>query len=262
MQTPPSPARPFQLEFGQVHVWLTRQDSDWTARDIARMGQCLSKDERERGARYRQEPDARAHVITRAMVRTLLSAYDGRPPEEWRFEVGEHGKPRLATGLDSRLRFNVSHCSGRIACALALDVEVGVDVEDAERQVEVSRLSNRFFSAHEAQTLAQLPVEEQQRRFFTYWTLKEAYIKVIGLGLAMPLEQFSFHLERGCPPRISFAPGRDEDPSRWRFREQRLDHRHHLAVAVESVDAGPAEGPWLERMAFQPADWLPKGLPG
>lgn len=250
MQTPP-----VQLKTGQVQVWLTRPDTDWTQQDLERFERCMNEEERARGSRYRMQRDARAHVVTRAMVRTLLSAYAGRSPGEWHFEQGAYGKPSVAAELNCPVRFNVSHARGRIACAFALDREVGIDVENAERTVEALRLSHRFFSPTEAATLAELPAEQRQRRFFTYWTLKEAFIKVIGMGLAMPLDQFSFELHDPGPPTISFAPGRPESPSLWRFEHGPLDPHHHLAVAVERDPGAPPAERWLEVREFRPRDW-------
>jgi len=93
-----------------------------------------------------------------------------------------------------------------VACLIAPSQESGIDVENVERPGETIEVADRYFSCFESAALRALPVEAQHRRFFEYWTLKEAYIKARGLGLSLPLEQFSFHIEADRPVRISFDP--------------------------------------------------------
>jgi 4'-phosphopantetheinyl transferase len=68
--------------------------------------------------------------------------------------------------------------------------------------------------------------------FFDYWTLKEAYIKARGLGLTLPLGQFTFHRIPGRAPAISFAPELHDDPSSWQFAQFWPTRDHRMAVAV------------------------------
>ena len=110
-------------------------------------------------------------------------------------------RQRARTAGDSRsagrlpdLRFNISHTDGLIACAVTIGREVGVDVEHINRHL-THDVADRFFAPREVADLQSLPDEEQQRVFFDYWTLKEAYIKARGFGLALPLGDFAFTLQ-------------------------------------------------------------------
>ncbi len=80
--------------------------------------------------------------------------------------------------------------------------------------------------------MLKLPLERQQEVFFDYWTLKEAYIKARGKGLAIPLDQFSFDLASRECVRISFSPELDDDPSTWRFAQFSPTSEHRAALAV------------------------------
>ena len=109
---------------------------------------------------------------------------------------------------------------------------VGVDVEAVTRAV-LEDIPERHFAPDEVRDLRALPAAEQPRVFFDYWTLKEAYIKARGLGLALPLDQFAFALAAGSPPTIRFAAGFDDDPTRWQFWQAWPTPTHRLSLAIE-----------------------------
>jgi len=58
------------------------------------------------------------------------------------------------------------------------------------------------------------------------------------MGLALPLDGFSFDLE-GETPAISFEPSCPDDPARWTFLRRRVSAEHRLALAVSPPDRLP-----------------------
>jgi 4'-phosphopantetheinyl transferase len=151
---------------GEVQVWRFELDRGAWA-------EALTEEERERAALFRTEELRRRYVAAHAGLHEALEACGaGRVT---RFARGEHGKPYLA---GSRLRFSLSH-SGEVALvAVALDVEVGVDVERVRENVEGAALARRFLPAEEAAA-----VEREPSSFFRYWTRREAYVKALGVGI-------------------------------------------------------------------------------
>jgi 4'-phosphopantetheinyl transferase len=221
------------LPFNAVHVDLVQTTNADALAHLDAYRTLLSADEHARMARFVFDRDRRAFLLTRALVRTTLSRYAAVPPAEWRFIANVHGRPEILerpAGVPD-LRFNLSHTDGLIACAVTIGREVGVDVEHVNRPV-THDVPGRFFAPDEVTDLRQLPVEDQPRAFFDYWTLKEAYIKARGFGLALPLGDFAFKLNPPNPPAITFEPGLEDDPATWQFVQEWPTPQHRLALAV------------------------------
>jgi 4'-phosphopantetheinyl transferase len=231
----------------EAHLWYVRPDEAVDERRLAPLYDLLSPAELERNGRFVFANGRREHLLTRALVRTTLSAY--RPdvdPRAWQFIANPFGRPEIAAPTTvPRLCFNVSHTDGLIVCLVAVEREIGVDVEDTARaHLGTVEIADRFFSPAEVAELRSLPAWAQPDRFFDYWTLKEAYIKARGLGLHLPLDQFSFHLGAGArepapPIRISFGPEIADDPASWQFGLLDLTPRHRLATAIRRGPGQP-----------------------
>ncbi len=216
-----------------VDVWLAAAGDACSAEELAAAERLLSPDERARREAFRFAKDRAVFAIARSLLRTRLSRYARVAPEAWRFVTNAHGCPRIAAGLTPlRLRFNVSHTDGLVACAVTLDRDVGIDVERSSRTIEdVLALAARFFAPTEHRALLALPPNGRHDAFLRYWTLKEAYIKAREMGLAVPLRDFSFGPE-GSTPAIHFEPALADDPGAWQFLCVRPTAEHVLALGV------------------------------
>ena len=226
------------LPFNAVHVDLLDPSSPDAAAKLASYRSWMSPDEHARMARLVFERDRRRFLLTRALVRSALSRYAAVAPDRWSFVANVHGRPELADrprGVPD-LRFNVSHTDGLIACAVTIGREVGVDVEHIGRRL-IHDIAGRFFAPREVRDLHALPADEQARVFFDYWTLKEAYIKARGFGLALPLADFAFTLAPPAPPSISFEPSLEDDPATWQFAQEWPTPQHRLGLAVRREGA-------------------------
>lgn len=187
----------------------------------------LDASEAAQARRFAFEQHRRQYTAAHGLKRLMLSAAsaDQVNCRDWRFEIGAYGKPRVAQRPD--LKFNLSHCAGRVACALARGVELGLDVETLDRHAPME-VAGCYFAPAELAWLRALPEPERPAGFFQLWTLKEAYIKATGLGLSQPLQDFAFALD---PPRVAFADPALGDPMAWRFEQRALGPSHLLAVA-------------------------------
>lgn len=216
----------------EVHVWWV-DESEVTPSLMARYRAMMSASELARYDRFLVERPKTQHTIARALIRSMLSRYADRAPDAWTFVDNDHGRPAIAdrTGIPP-IDFNLTHTDGVVAMIVALDREVGVDAEWAGRSIGGLDIAESYFSPSEVRDLFALEPARRMERFWHYWTLKESYIKARGKGLAIPLDQFSFHLSRDVPVTISFDPRLDDDASTWQFQQVRPTREHHMAVAV------------------------------
>jgi 4'-phosphopantetheinyl transferase len=233
------PLRPTPLPDGEAHVWFVESDDErGEALSVSPLS-LVTDDEQARHDRYKFERNRREYRITRALAREVLSRYADVAPLDWRFAPNAWGRPAICAPEGApALRFNLTNTDGLVACIVSSRHEVGVDVEPIDRRSETTSIAHRFFSPSEVRDLFALPPEQHHARFFDYWTLKEAYIKACGMGLAIPLDHFSFHLEAARPITISFHPDRADDPAAWQFAQFRPTARHLLSAAVRRGDAG------------------------
>lgn len=227
------------IDDANIDVWLTRYDRIDDLAHLDVMRRLLDEDERSQEHVFHFADDRKRYMVTRAMVRTTLSRYVPMPPESWRFEKNEFGRPEIAKAiLDARpdargLRFNLSHTRGLIALAVSKEREVGIDVEHlCVRNVSLG-IAHRFFSGDEVRDLAAIDASGQQDRFFEYWTFKESYIKARGMGLSLPLDGFSFEFPRNDAVRIHIDPSLEDDDDRWAFWQYRPATEYLLALCAE-----------------------------
>ncbi len=226
----------------EIHVWLAfDRELDDPALN-ATHADLLSAEEIERRGKLYSEELRHQFLVTRALQRRVLSMYAPEvAPREWSFATGERGKPALSSRFERLgLHFNLAHTKRLVACAVSRMPQIGIDVENVRTRKAPLHLAPRYFTSHEAAGLAALPGPERPARFYALWTLKEAWLKATGEGIAAGLGNASFDLDDAHRMRgVEFAK---DDPSRWRFWQYRPSDEHALAVALraESAPAGSA----------------------
>jgi 4'-phosphopantetheinyl transferase len=144
---------------GELHVWVVRLDRPHALPPTA--------DESERAARFRFPAKQLEYLRSHAALRAILGSSN--------FAVSDKGKPYLPDSPS--LKFNLSHSGERALVAVALDVEVGVDVEKIRPMPGWQQIAERFFPPSEAAAL------EAEAGFFPCWTRIEAVLKARGVGL-------------------------------------------------------------------------------
>ena len=153
----------------------------------------LAKERQQKVAARQNTALAKKQLLSSAFLSYTLAKKTKIPANQLQFSYGQYGKPYLVQSVlpEERMQnveFNLSH-SGKYAVVAISDQPVGIDVE----RLKKNRLSiaKRFFVKEEYEDILSMQtVEEQNRRFLQYWTMKEAYVKYCGQGLSIPLNRF------------------------------------------------------------------------
>ena len=128
---------------------------------------------------------------------------------DFTMEKGEHGKPFFA---NENVYFNLSHSENRVMCAIGLS-PVGCDVEKI-KPVNL-KIAERFFCPQECETICKCASDEEKYEvFFRFWTLKESFMKVTGLGMTLPLHNFCMDINGASPSVVQ-----NVDSLSYHFRE-------------------------------------------
>ena len=101
------------------------------------------------------------------------------------FSYNDYGKPYLKSNSD--IFFNISHCHEMAVCTIC-NTEVGIDVENI--RTYHPRVVKRVFSDKEAEILENSANKDEM--FFRIWTLKESFVKAIGIGISYPMKTCEF----------------------------------------------------------------------
>jgi 4'-phosphopantetheinyl transferase len=184
----------------------------------------LTAEERVHRQKLRTPTMRHAYLATRALCRMALSHSTHVDPATWVFRANQHGKPAVARPAAFRaVRFNISHTGGLIVCVVTRAGEIGIDVEETSREVDIAQIARHFFSADEQAHLSTLSAKQRKSRFFELWVLKEAYLKGRGTGLSRSPEQFSIRWDSEANP-LSIG--------NWQLALHRPTARHVAATAI------------------------------
>ena len=243
--------RSLQLQAGQVDVWLASLSNVSSSEAVAYL-QLLSEPEQAQWRRFKVEDARLQYLVTRALVRTTLSRYADVPAHTWKFEPNAYGRPHISHPLAScNLRFNLSNTTGLVACGVSIDCEIGIDVEDITRTADIDAVAPSVFAPAELADFRDAGLEDRRDRFFSYWTLKESYIKARGMGLSLPLDAFWFELG-GSSPLLCVTDRCPDIPDRWRFYQHAPTDKHMMAVAIAAPQGvEPSIRPrWVKPMSL------------
>jgi len=247
------------LPDGEVHIW--QAGLDLAQIEIEAFYRTLSEDEIQRANRYRFECDRRRFVARRGFLRQLLSIYIAILPSDFRLIENRYGKPFLAqqdfeaTGL----HFNLAHSNDLALFAFARRRSVGVDLEQLRDDFDPMALAEGFFSTREKAIMRSLDEKDRRTGFFLGWTRKEAFIKALGKGLSVPLDQFDVNLTPGEPPRLLARRDEPQPCLEWTLVDIDPGPGYLASLAVEG-DQPDAEHPVvIKHMTVEPG--LSEGYP-
>lgn len=183
----------------QVYSLKTNTDNHiWSSEELLNI---LTPKRKAKALRFRHSGDQWRGIMTGILEEFTLQQFFGIPWKEQRIEVGANGKPYVAERPE--LHYNLSHSGDWVVCA-ASHIPVGIDVEQADKYSE--RVVKRFFHEHEIQDIMKQAAAIRPDIFAEYWTMKESFMKLSGMGFELQLKQFATNRQTGEARLIEPVP--------------------------------------------------------
>ncbi|MCP5082342.1 MAG: 4'-phosphopantetheinyl transferase superfamily protein [Alphaproteobacteria bacterium] len=115
----------------------------------------------------------------------------------------DRGKPHIKSRFGGAPEISLSHCRAHVVLAISQHSPIGVDIEGT-RELRAGLLDACCLPRERA--WVERADNEQVRRFrFSWlWTLKEAFMKAVGLGLAIDPRELEFSMSDR--PRLITSP--------------------------------------------------------
>lgn len=144
--------------------------------------QFVSEEKKERILRQRVKQNADNMLVGAVLTKYMLLKYFGIPFSLQHISYGLHGKPYLRDYPNAQ--FNISHSGQFVACAVS-DRPIGVDIQEI---VPYRRdVAKRVFDQKVLLQIESSP--DPSAEFTKFWTQKEAYLKMLGIGLSGSLDK-------------------------------------------------------------------------
>jgi 4'-phosphopantetheinyl transferase len=225
----------------EIHLWLAFYDEITDERLLSDYRSLLNSAEKEQQVRFYFAKDRLRYLVTRALVRTVMSRYVPIDPRDWVFSTNAYGCPEIANaqGREAFLSFNISHTESLIVLGVTTHRALGVDVENFRAREVSIEIADRYFAPAEVAALNNVPPQQQQYRFFEYWTFKESYIKARRMGLSLPLDKFSFHYPHDRALEIAIDAELADDAARWQFWQFQPRPEYLVAICAERIPDQP-----------------------
>lgn len=219
---------PAKLSLNQCDVHIWQAQLGLPIEQIENFRKILSSDEIIRADRFKFDHHRNRFIVGRGILRSLLAQYLNLEPQQLEFGYGSHGKPFLKDA--EYLQFNLAHSQDLALYGVTHDRAIGIDVEQIRQVNDLEALTRRFFSQSEHESICQTDLENRSRKFFRYWTCKEAFLKATGRGISQLQE---LELSIGQSVVIKKLPDQDSIEA-WSLKELTLNVDFVGAIAIKT----------------------------
>ncbi|KAK2466512.1 hypothetical protein APHAL10511_002154 [Amanita phalloides] len=183
-----------------MKVWIVIYDSDTFPEQLYhRALLALDHDSVQRIRKFRKKEDACRCLIGR-FLRCMVLHRRGIDPHTAVFRTTEAGKPYLSYPiLHPPVAYNVAHDNAIVTITFSSNTHnppaysLGIDVMKVH--LPGCKSFSAFVNVMEGVVTAENADEENLRRFFWVWTMKEAYTKAVGLGLGFDFRRVEYDAE-------------------------------------------------------------------
>lgn len=179
----------------------------------------VSKKRQEKIARLKRNDDKLRCLGAGLLIEFIKEKYNINDE----IVIDKFGKPHFLRTKDS---FNISHSGNYVVIAVSR-FNIGIDIQRMEKNNQL--VAERNFHQNECTYINEGEDENvKTQRFYEVWTVKEAYLKNVGIGLRKPLNSFEVNFAEG-KAKIMDNPG-------YEILQMKLDERYIMSVCADIRD--------------------------
>ena len=135
----------------------------------------LSYEHKLKASKYRNREDQCSCIVGDYMLHKCVSEECNCSLADVRISHSDTGQPYITYPNNTGLYISLSHSGGYVIAAInpfqiGIDIEIVRDIDEAVLNHVLSDVEKEY-------------VGRSKRRFFEVWTMKEAYLKCIGIGI-------------------------------------------------------------------------------
>lgn len=156
--------------------YIIKNINDYSDKEINNFYNNIYIEKKNRINNFRNELKTRQSVIGELLLSNLLDKYYNLDYNDLEFKFNKDNKPFI---VNNNIFYNISHSSNYVI-AVVSDKEIGIDIEKI-RETNIKSI-NYFASSKEKEYIFS---EDNNlfKRLFEIYTLKEAYIKMMGKSI-------------------------------------------------------------------------------
>lgn len=170
-----------------ISIFTINNQQKLTSAQESYLLQLLPNSDQQRASQYYHWQDKQALLFGRALLQYYITQESLLINIQQDFRQQYLQKPQLA---NNEFQFNISHCQNWVACAIAIQQDIGIDLEHTQRTISINDYAI-VFDQQEINYLSSLPISKQKSSFFNLWTRKESVIKLLGLGFSADVKQLN-----------------------------------------------------------------------
>ncbi len=142
----------------------------------------LSDTEKKDLIRNRTKNKFQSSLVGRVITKKLVSDLSKISINKIVLGKTKNGQPHIKEPRNNNLHLSISHSGNYVTSAISDTAEIGVDIEQIVR-FDIRAVANSFSKGEFAYIFNAKKMTTRLERFYKIWTLKEAFLKAIGIGM-------------------------------------------------------------------------------
>ena len=216
-------------------IFLKKVDMDFVSENEASLLGELSQWRRDKAIRIKHAQSRYQSIMAGMLLEEALAEFLGisKFDVKWGDKFPEKnvgGKTYVTNVYPSenaldKVYYSISHAGDYVAVIVS-DERTGIDIECKDDKD--FKVTNRMFSEEDKRFVA-----EDQARFRDVWTIKESFLKCVGIGIVVPLNSFTADYE--CDDeRPVISKGYDLKGKSYIVRTSRFENeKYSMSVCFE-----------------------------